>query len=77
MQWTANTIAIALGINAFVWAVLGAYVSTEKGRPAGEGFALGLLFWPVGVLIAALLPTNRDELARQREAMRRHRRGGR
>jgi hypothetical protein len=41
---------VALGL-------LGWYVSAQKGRPAAEGVLLGLLFGPLGVLVAALLPT--------------------
>ena len=36
---------------------LGMFVSAEKGRESGEGFILAFLFGPLGVLIAALLPS--------------------
>ena len=36
---------------------LGMYISNAKGREVGEGLLLGLCFGPLGVLIAALLPT--------------------
>jgi hypothetical protein len=39
-----------------VFAVLGYYVARQKRRSRGEGFFLGLLFVPFGVLIVALLP---------------------
>src|SRR5271157_5188964 len=40
----------------FIFAILGAWIASQKGRSGGEGFALGCLFGPIGVLIAALLP---------------------
>ena len=42
-----------------VWllcAVIGAVISGNKGRGAGGGFFLGLLFGPLGILLAAVLP---------------------
>ena len=36
---------------------LGMYVSLRKRLSSREGFVLGLLFGPLGVLVAALLPT--------------------
>lgn len=36
---------------------VGAYVSNEKGRPTSEGVVFGLLLGPIGILIAAVLPT--------------------
>lgn len=36
---------------------LGAYISTQKNRQAIEGVLLALLFGPLGLIIAALLPT--------------------
>jgi hypothetical protein len=36
---------------------LGAYVSTQKGRPAWEGAIFGLLLGPLRVIAAACLPT--------------------
>jgi hypothetical protein len=50
---------IVLGVLAVVFAILGRWVATQKGRQEGEGFALGCLFGPLGVLIVALLPTLR------------------
>lgn len=40
----------------FIFGILGAWISSQKGRSGGEGFALGCLFGPIGALIAALLP---------------------
>lgn len=42
------------------WVVMGfvgMFVSEAKGRGSGEGFLLGCLLGPLGVLVAALLPT--------------------
>lgn len=36
---------------------LGAYISTQKNRQAIEGVLLALLFGPLGLIVAALLPT--------------------
>jgi hypothetical protein len=36
----------------------GAWIATQKSRDAVEGFLLGLLLGPIGVLIAVLLPSN-------------------
>jgi uncharacterized membrane protein YsdA (DUF1294 family) len=41
---------------AVLFACLGVYVASQCGRSSGEGFLLGLLFGPVGVIVAALLP---------------------
>ena len=49
---------------------LGWYVSEQKRRPGGEGFALGLLFGPFGVLVAALLPTVPEAKAPARKPRR-------
>jgi hypothetical protein len=43
--------------NFFVCGFAGAYVSTEKNRAGHEGFLLGLFLGPVGVVVAACLPT--------------------
>jgi hypothetical protein len=39
-----------------LFAGLGYYVAIQKGRPPAEGLVLGLLFGPLGCLVAALLP---------------------
>jgi hypothetical protein len=49
-----------LVVLAIVWCItggLGAWVATQKYRDVGEGFILGLLFGPLGVIVEALLPT--------------------
>jgi hypothetical protein len=51
-----GTILAAGLIVAVVFGGLGAWVATQKDRGQGEGFILGLLFGPLGVLIEALLP---------------------
>ena len=49
---------IALWLVAgFVFGLLGCYISGQKNRPVFEGLAMGFLFGPLGVLVAALLPT--------------------
>ena len=40
-------------------AAAGAYVAVEKGRSVAEGITFGLIMGPIGVLIAAVLPTGR------------------
>ncbi len=37
--------------------VLGLYVATQKNRNGWEGFWLGILAGPLGIMVAALLPT--------------------
>jgi hypothetical protein len=62
---TVLTIALALAV---VFAGLGAWIADQKGRSGGEGFALGLLFGPLGVLVEALLPTVAMGVRRQAPA---------
>lgn len=50
-------LSIGLGLWWVACAGLGSYVSAEKGRGPAEGFVLGLLFGPLGVVVALLLPT--------------------
>lgn len=47
---------IALAVYAAVCGGCGAYCSTERGRGGVEGFWLGLLLGPFGVIAAACLP---------------------
>jgi len=49
-------IIIGLGAGCLVFGWLGSYIANQKQRGGGEGFALGILFGPLGCLIEALLP---------------------
>ena len=42
---------------ALAFAALGTWIASQKNRDGGEGFILGLLFGPIGVIIEAVLPT--------------------
>lgn len=64
MEMGPTELTVIVGINLLAWPPLGGWVAAQKGRPIGEGVLLGLLFGPIGVLIAALLPA--DPEARQR-----------
>jgi hypothetical protein len=46
--WTAVVLAVC--------AITGFYISAEKGRGCLEGFVLGLIFGPFGLLLAVLMP---------------------
>jgi hypothetical protein len=47
---------------------IGAYISTQKGREGAEGFFLGFLLGPLGLLIAVLMPVQTPRLpVRHRE----------
>ena len=59
MDTVLGLVIAILVVAWFMVALLGAYVSTEKGRSGFEGFFLGLVFGFFGVIIAALLPTRR------------------
>lgn len=49
---------IAAGVVGFVvFGMLGRHVAVQKHRGVAEGFWLGGLFGPLGVLVVALLPT--------------------
>src|SRR4051812_44233882 len=52
-----GTVLIVVLVLAIIFGGLGAWIAGQKGRAGGEGFALGLIFGPLGVLITALLPT--------------------
>jgi hypothetical protein len=47
---------VVLMILWLVFAGLGYYVATQRGRPEIEGVILGFLFGPLGCLIVAMLP---------------------
>jgi hypothetical protein len=46
-----------LVIYFLLFALLGVYISTAKGRSPGEGLILGVILGPIGLLIDACLPT--------------------
>jgi hypothetical protein len=48
-------------IFAFVFGSLGNWIACQKNRDGGEGFLLGCLFGPLGVIIEAVLPTISNE----------------
>ena len=50
-----------LCVHAFVCGWLGQYVAAQKGRSLNEGMLLGLFLGIIGVIIAALLPTIRND----------------
>ena len=68
-----------------IFGALGAWIANEKHRDQGEGFILGFLFCPLGVIIEAVLPNppqavleptpqpTAEELARQRELLEQQR----
>jgi hypothetical protein len=43
-------------IVAFIMAAFGSWIAGQRGRSGFEGFILGFLFGPLGVLVEALLP---------------------
>ena len=47
--------------------LLGAWVATQRRRSAGEGFLLGVLFGPLGVIVECLLPMPERPRFRPRE----------
>jgi hypothetical protein len=51
MEWL-----VFFGIMAVLMGALSAWVATQKHRDASEGFVLGLVFGPLGVLVESLLP---------------------
>jgi hypothetical protein len=62
-------IVIGVFIAWLVFAALGAWIASQKGRSEGEGLLLGVLFGPLGAIIEALLPSiSLEEQARLREA---------
>jgi hypothetical protein len=51
-----DTILIGLIVALVIIGGVGAHVATAKGREAGEGFFLGVVLGPFGLLIEVLLP---------------------
>lgn len=50
-------VIVGLVLSLLLSALLGAFVGVQKRRGAIEGFFLGLIFGPLGVIVEALLPT--------------------
>jgi hypothetical protein len=72
-----DILAIVIVLGLILWGPLGSWVAAQKGRGGMEGFLLGAVFGPFGVLVEALLPTDgraleegaaAAELARRRDA---------
>ena len=51
-------VLLILLVVGVVFGFLGVFVATQKRRSDAEGFFLGFLFGPLGVLIEALLPAD-------------------
>ena len=58
MEWL-----ILIGVLAFAFGGLGAFVAVQKRRDAAEGLIMGALFGPLGVLVEALLPQGSQNAA--------------
>ena len=56
---------VVLGIGLLLMSSFAQWVASQKGRSAGEGFVLGLLFGPLGVLVEALLPARKPTRIRR------------
>jgi hypothetical protein len=52
-----GTWIFVVGILMFVLGALGLWTAMQKGRSTTEGFVLGLIFGPLGVILEGLLPT--------------------
>jgi hypothetical protein len=59
MESVAPYWAVGVGAYLFLCAIAGGYCSVQKGRNALEGFLLGLIFGPFGIVAAACLPDER------------------
>ena len=59
--------AVAVLVSWFGMAWIGSYVSSQKGRSPAEGALLGLLLGPIGLVIAAVLPTLNAPTRKSRE----------
>lgn len=42
--------------SAAIFGLFGAWIATQRDRPGGEGFILGAIFGPLGVIVEVLLP---------------------
>jgi hypothetical protein len=58
-QLTASQLAMIGGgiFYLLVTGLAGSYVSFEKGRSGWEGFLFGVFFGPIGLVVAACMPT--------------------
>ncbi len=54
---------IFLVVSAAVFGGFGAWIAAQKRRGIFEGFVLGLLFGPLGVLVEAMLPMGIGQLS--------------
>jgi hypothetical protein len=54
-DWTILLVFVA--VIAVAFSLLGAWVASQKRRDPFEGFILGFVFGPLGVLIEAMLPS--------------------
>ena len=48
---------IVLVVFGVIFGALGSWIAKERHRDQGEGFVLGFLFGPLGVIVEAILPT--------------------
>lgn len=55
------TIFLCVSAWLVAFGALGGYVSVQVDRDAAEGLILGVLFGPLGVIVAALLPPDKHE----------------
>lgn len=44
-------------VTCSIFGFVGIWIATQKNRDSGEGFFLGFLLGPIGLLIEAMLPT--------------------
>ena len=49
-------VVVIVTVSAIVFGLLGTWVAKQCGRRTDEGFLLGMVFGPLGVLLVALLP---------------------
>jgi len=59
-------VLLLVGISWLLFIGLGAYISIQKNRDAGEGVLLAALFGPLGIIVAALLPNKQPPSSRSR-----------
>ena len=66
-QLTAAQLAMIGGgiFYLLVTGIAGSYVSFEKGRSGWEGFLFGVFFGPIGLVVAACMPTAPAPVASQ------------